>query len=79
MGMITDQDVDDLRDRRAGAHRSVGLRAVGGHSATDRDQRAETDERQRLRIELPASHVDAAASSSAERSSLMARRRNRSV
>ena len=55
----TDQDVDDLRDRGAGAHCSVGLRAVRGHGATDRDQRRKTDERQRLRIKLPASDIGA--------------------
>ena len=46
-------------DRRAGAHRGVGVRAVGGHGTADRDQRGETHERQRLRIELPASNVGA--------------------
>ncbi len=40
-------------------HRGVGLRAIGRYGAADRDQRTETDERQRLRIELPAGDVGA--------------------
>ena len=74
-GNDTDQDVDDLPDRGAGAHRGVGLGAVGGHGTADRDQRGETHERQRLRIELPPA---TSARCSARPSSLMARRRNRS-
>ena len=50
------------RSRRPSRRRSPRRRSarVGGHGATDRDQRGETDERQRLRIELAASDVGAA-------------------
>ena len=51
-GNDADQHVDDLGGRRPGAHRGIGLRPVGRDRATDRDQRGEADERQRLRIEL---------------------------
>ena len=40
-------------------HCSVGLRPVRGHGTTHRDQRAQTDERQRLRVEFPSRYVGA--------------------
>ena len=52
-GNDADQHVDDLGGGGARAHRGIGLRAVGRHSATDRDQRGQADQRQRLRIERP--------------------------
>lgn len=47
-----DQHIDDLGGRRARTHRGIGVCPIGRNSATDRDQRGEPDERQRLRIEL---------------------------
>ena len=61
------------------SHRRIGLRSVGRNRATDRDQRGEPDQRQRLRIELTGLDVDLAEDVSAKRASLMARQRSRSV
>ena len=48
-GDDADQHVDDLGRRRARAHRGIGVRSEGRDRPTDRDQRGEPDERQRLR------------------------------
>ena len=72
-----EQHLNDLGGRRTGTHRGVGLRSVGRHCATDRHQRAEADQRQRLRIELADSTP--VTQSSAKCSSLIASRRSTSV
>ena len=79
-GNDADEHVDDLGGRRPCTHRGVGLGAVGRHRATDRDQRGEADQRQRLRIELGGARPRLRrTASSARRASLIARRRSRSV
>ena len=78
-GNDADQHVDDLGGRRAGTHRGIGLRSVGRHRATDRDQRGEPDQRQRLRIELSGLEPRLRRRRPAKRASLMASRRSRSV
>ena len=78
-GNDADQHVDDLGGRRARTHRGIGLRSVGRDRATDRDQRGEPDQRQRLRIELPGLERRPSPAPSAKRASLMARQRSRSV
>ena len=48
-----EQDVDDVRDTRSGIQGIVGECTQGGDGATaDRDERAEPDQRQGLRVEV---------------------------
>ena len=50
-GNHANQHVDNLSGRRARIYGGIGLGSVGGHSTTDRDQRGEPYQLQRLRIQ----------------------------
>ena len=52
IGNDAEQHLNDLVGRRTRTHRGIGLCAIGRSRATDRHQRGEADQGQRLRIEL---------------------------